>query len=71
MIQKVKSASSPQLSITLIKSISGRLPGHIATVRGLGLSKIGSKRVVRADDKRILGMIEKVSYLLAVEQIAS
>lgn len=65
-----KTTQSNQLSITLTKSISGRLPAHIATVKGLGLSKI-RQTVVLEDTDCIRGMIKKVYYLLAVKEIAS
>jgi len=56
-----------KLSITLIKSGSGRLPAHKATLVGLGLKKIRST-VVLDDTPCVRGMINKISYMLEVEQ---
>jgi len=45
----------------------GRKDSHIATVNALGLKKIG-KTVEHEDTPQIKGMINKVSYLLEVEE---
>ena len=55
------------LSVSLIKSLIGRLPKHRATVKGLGLRKLGSS-VTLKDTPEIRGMISQVNYLLRVEQ---
>lgn len=65
-----KTQHTHSVQVTLTKSISGRLPAHIATVKGLGLSRIGQS-VVLQDTPCIRGMINKVSYLLKVEESAS
>ena len=57
-----------KLKITLAKSIIGRKKDHIATVEALGLRKIG-KAVEHDDTPQIRGMINKVSYLLKVEEM--
>ncbi len=54
------------LSVTLIKSFYGRLPAHRATITGLGLKRINHS-VELADTPEIRGMINKVAYLLKVE----
>ena len=55
------------LKVTLLKSTSGRLKSHQACVYGLGLRRIGhSVEVVDTPENR--GMINKVSYLLQVEE---
>ena len=56
-----------QLKVTLIKSVSGRLKNHQACVRGLGLRRTNNSVVVK-DTPEIRGMINKVSYMLAVEE---
>ncbi|ADK17110.1 50S ribosomal protein L30 [Clostridium ljungdahlii DSM 13528] len=56
-----------KLKITLEKSLIGRKKDHIATVNALGLRKIG-KVVEHEDNPQIRGMIQKVSYLLKVEE---
>ncbi|AGK99204.1 50S ribosomal protein L30 [Clostridium pasteurianum] len=57
-----------KLSITLQKSLIGRKKDHIATVNALGLRKIG-KKVEKEDTPQIRGMINKVIYLLKVEEV--
>lgn len=57
-----------KLKITLKKSLIGRKQSHIATVNALGLKKI-RKTVVHEGTPQILGMINKVNYLLEVEEI--
>jgi large subunit ribosomal protein L30 len=56
-----------KLKITLKKSLIGRKKDHIATVNALGLKKIG-KTVEHEETPQIKGMINKVSYLLFVEE---
>ena len=57
---------SKQIIVTLKKSTCGRLSSHKACVSGLGLRRIGHSVTV-ADTPENRGMIDKVSYLLAVE----
>ena len=57
-----------QLKITLVKSTIGRIEKQQATVKALGLNKIG-KTVIREDTPQIRGMITKVSHLVKVEEI--
>jgi large subunit ribosomal protein L30 len=63
-----KSQSGPrQLRVQLIRSTSGRTARHKACVSGLGLRRIRHSVVV-ADTPENRGMINKVSYLLKVEE---
>jgi large subunit ribosomal protein L30 len=56
------------LNITMIKSKFGRLPKHQACLRGLGLRKIHQTvKVVNTPENR--GMINKISYMLKVEEV--
>ena len=55
------------LIVKLKKSLNGRLVSHRACVRGLGLRRI-RQRVEVEDTRCIRGMINKVSYLLDVEE---
>ncbi len=59
-------AKKNTVSVTLIKSFYGRLPSHRATVTGLGLKRI-NHTVELIDTPEIRGMINKISYLLKVE----
>ena len=62
------SPSTKKLSVTLVKSKYGRKKNHLACVHGLGLKKIGNT-VILDDTPSIRGMINKVWYLLQVEEI--
>jgi large subunit ribosomal protein L30 len=57
-----------KLKITLVKSLSKSKKNQIATVKALGLKKIGSC-VEQNDNPQIRGMINKVSHLISVEEI--
>jgi large subunit ribosomal protein L30 len=57
-----------KLKITLVKSINNAKENQIATVKALGLKKIGSF-VEQQDNPQIRGMINKVSHLVSVEEI--
>ena len=59
--------SGGQLKVTLVKSRFGRLPKHRATVAGLGLKRI-NQTVVLQDTPEIRGMVDKVCYLVRVEE---
>lgn len=56
-----------RLAVTLIKSRYGRLPAHVATLKGLGLKRI-NQTVTLEDTPCIRGMIHQISYLLKWEQ---
>ncbi len=56
-----------KLKITLTKSLIGKKKDHIATVNALGLKKIG-KTVEHEETPQIRGMVNKVNYLLKVEE---
>jgi large subunit ribosomal protein L30 len=56
-----------KVKVTLVKSLNGRLAAHQACVRGLGLRRMHHSVVV-ADTPENRGMINKVSYLLKVEE---
>lgn len=60
--------SEKKLRLTLIRSISGRLPHHTATVISLGLKRLNQIVEVR-DNLPMRGMVEQVAYLLKVEEI--
>lgn len=57
-----------KLRIKQVKSMIGRKPNHIGTLKSLGLGKINAiaEHMATAD---ILGKIEKVSYLIEVEEV--
>jgi len=57
-----------KVKITLVKSLIGRKKDHIATTNALGLKKIG-KTVEHESTPQIRGMINKVDYLLKVEEV--
>ena len=56
-----------KLLVTLNKSLTGRLPKHIACARGLGLSKIRQSVVVQ-DTPENRGMVNKINYLVSFEE---
>lgn len=57
-----------RLQIKLVKSMIGRKPDHIATVKCLGLSKM-HQTVEHDDNPSIRGMINKVNYMLDVQEV--
>ena len=56
-----------KIKVTLIRSINKRLRTHKACVAGLGLRRIGHTVTIQ-DTPENRGMINKVSYLLAIEE---
>ena len=57
-----------KIKIKLIRSTIGALPKQRATVRALGLRKIGSVSEQEANPA-ILGMVNVISHLVSVEDI--
>lgn len=57
------------IKVTQTKSSSGRLKNHKACVAGLGLRRIGHTVEVE-DTPSVRGMINKVSYMVRVEEQA-
>ena len=57
-----------KVKVTLVKSKYGRLKNHKACVAGLGLRRINHSVVVE-DTPENRGMINKISYLLRVEEV--
>ncbi len=56
------------LKLTLVRSISGRLPKHKATIATLGLRRIRQTIEIK-DTPAGRGMINQVGYLLKVEEV--
>ena len=57
-----------RLKVTLMRSKFGRGKNHRFCIEGLGLRKIGHSVIVQ-DTQSNRGMIDKVSYLLKVEEV--
>ncbi len=61
-------AKPKELKVTLVKSKFGRLKSHRDSVKGLGLRRIRhSVTVVDTPENR--GMINRISYLISVEEV--
>ena len=59
--------NSKQLRITWVKSGIGYSLDQKATVRALGLRRLGQS-VVQPDNPAVRGMVQKVGHLLEVEE---
>jgi large subunit ribosomal protein L30 len=53
------------IKVKLVRSVIGTREAHRATVRGLGLRKLGSVRELE-DTAAVRGMVRKVSYLVEI-----
>jgi len=60
-------ANPKEIKVTLVKSKHGRLKSHKACIAGLGLRKIHQTVSVQ-DTPENRGMINRISYLLSVEE---
>jgi large subunit ribosomal protein L30 len=59
-----------KIRIRLVRSVIGALPRQRATVRSLGLRKIGS--VAEQDaTPAVLGMVRTVAHLVSVEEVST
>ena len=57
-----------KLRIELVKSIIGRKPNHIATVKSLGLKKMNDV-VEHVETPELKGKLAQVSYVLKGEEV--
>ncbi|MFW8566610.1 50S ribosomal protein L30 [Orrella sp. 11846] len=57
-----------QIKVKLVRSVIGTKADHRDTVRGLGLRRLNSSRVLN-DTPEVRGMIRKVDYLLEVSEV--
>ena len=58
-----------KIKVTLVRSPIGRKPDQRDTVKALGLRKMQAS-VIHEASPSILGMVNKVSHLVRVEEIA-
>jgi large subunit ribosomal protein L30 len=56
-----------KVRLTLLKSTFGRTPGHAQCASGLGLRR-RHQSVVVEDTPENRGMIDKISYMLRIEE---
>ncbi len=61
-------ADKKTIKVTLVKSPAGTKESHRATVRGLGLRRLNSSRVLE-DTPAVRGMVNKVYYLVKAEAV--
>jgi large subunit ribosomal protein L30 len=61
-------AKAKELKVTLVKSKFGRLKSHKGCVAGLGLRRI-HQTVTVIDTPENRGMINRISYMVAVEEV--
>ncbi len=57
-----------KLRVKLVKSRFGRIKAHQASIAGIGLKKINQVVEVHATAENI-GMINKISYLVEVDEV--
>lgn len=62
----MNSVDTPKLKVTLVRSFSGRSETQRRTLFSLGLSRIGSSRIL-PNVNPILGQINKVIQFIKVE----
>lgn len=60
-------ANNKTLNVKLVKSLNGRLASHKACAAGLGLRRM-HQTVAVIDTPENRGMINKIHYLLSVEE---
>jgi large subunit ribosomal protein L30 len=61
----VADGAAAKVRVKLVRSVAGTRESHRATVRGLGLRKLGSESELE-DTPSVRGMINKVRYLVKV-----
>jgi len=61
-------STEKKLKLTLVRSTNSTLPAHKACAKGLGLRRM-HHTVIVPDNACIRGMVNKISYLLSVEEV--
>ena len=57
-----------RIKVTLVKSPIGAIPKHRATVKALGLKKLGAVNEL-PDNEAVRGMCRQVCHLVKVEEV--
>ncbi len=60
--------ATKELKLTMYRSMHGRLKSHKSCVKGLGIRKMHNSVVV-SDTPENRGMINKISYMIHVEEV--
>ena len=60
-------ATPEKLTVTQMRSATGRLASHKACLTGLGLRRIGHSVQVE-DSPSVRGMINKINYMVKIEE---
>jgi large subunit ribosomal protein L30 len=68
-VLKLKEQGVKKIRVTLKRSIIGKVPKHRATVKALGLRKIGRSREIDMSNNALLGMVKQIEYMLEIEVI--
>ena len=61
----IKDKKNSTIKVRLVKSLIGRRKSHRDTVKGLGLRRVNSERILQ-DSPCVQGMLRKVSYMVNV-----
>ena len=61
-------AKKKQIKVTLVRSQIGFQPRHRECVRGLGLKRV-NHQVVLEDTPSVRGMVNKINYMVRVEEV--
>lgn len=62
------SKKTNKIRVTLVKSLNGPIKKHQSCVRGLGLKRMHHTVEIDATPEN-MGMVNKVSYLLKIEEV--
>ena len=62
-------SSTEKVKITMVKSKIKLNKRQLSTVKGLGLRKISDSRIYPSTPE-IMGMVEKIKFILTVEKIS-
>ena len=68
MKAKKETVQNKQLKVTLNKSTTGHVKSVKDTIAALGLKKINSSKILPVNPA-VLGMIDKVKFMITVEDI--
>lgn len=68
-LKEIDISNVKKLKVKLKKSLIGKIPTHRATLKALGLTKIGRTKIIDVNNKPLMGMVKQVEYMLDIEVV--
>ncbi|MFN3603974.1 MAG: 50S ribosomal protein L30 [Leptonema sp. (in: bacteria)] len=68
-LKEIIKSKPKKIRVILKRSMIGKIPNHKATLKALGLTKIGKQKMIDVNNKPLMGMVKQVEYMLQIEVV--